>query len=375
MRVVGTARSKSAPGRALRRKSKRASSRSPIRAAAAAGVETLAPAAVLELPRLDRVPATYTYEENGELLFELCAALVEEGLGTPQIWDSCAEDCVMFAQRSLLTAVGEERFEFFRNNGMFHLGIADVVEPYHSLDQAPLGNGHLLVTIEPEQCAYLEMGAVIEALEREDAGLGAAFFWTLTHALYRVMRIYDLDDAARHEEYIRECVDEEEAQAREFEFPEVMNALPACIRESMDGRAPEFRTSARRLLVAHRNGAYGRWIERVRRIERLARLRIPSDPGFDISEVYDSIPLPAVLVAFRPNDAIVACFDEESQYMLEGNAEPSLAIAFKPTDQEQRRHALRAVRRYLGVIEELIRLRLDIEKWEEDRAGASVDRQ
>jgi hypothetical protein len=80
----------------------------------------------------------------------------------------------------------------------------------------------------------------------------------------------------------------------------------------------------------HRHGAFGGWIERLRRIERLARVKIRDDSGFGYRDLYDSTPLPMILIAFRSNDAIVACFDEEAQSMLEGTSESSLAVAFMP---------------------------------------------
>ena len=49
--------------------------------ASAAGVMTLAPAFGQALPSLVGVRTDYTHEANRELLFQLCAALVREGLG------------------------------------------------------------------------------------------------------------------------------------------------------------------------------------------------------------------------------------------------------------------------------------------------------
>jgi hypothetical protein len=48
-------------------------------------VRTLAPAFGQSMPTLGGVPLTYSHELHGELLFNLCAALTREGLGTPAI--------------------------------------------------------------------------------------------------------------------------------------------------------------------------------------------------------------------------------------------------------------------------------------------------
>jgi hypothetical protein len=59
----------------------------------------------------------------------------------------------------------------------------------------PVEQGKLCVTVSCNGCGYLKIGRALDALEREAPGLGSAFYWSLVHALYRVMRIYDHDDA------------------------------------------------------------------------------------------------------------------------------------------------------------------------------------
>ena len=80
--------------------------------------------------------------------------------------------------------------------------MSDVLE--RDGDGSTLSNGQLAVTIECCGAGYLEIGPALDALEKEAEGLGAAFYWILIHALYRVMRIYDHDDALRYEEMLIE---------------------------------------------------------------------------------------------------------------------------------------------------------------------------
>ena len=44
----------------------------------------------------------------------------------------------------------------------------------------------------------------------------------------------------------------------------------------------------------------------------------------DFDGYYDGPPLPALLIVFEEHDAVAACFDEESQHMLEGSCRTSL---------------------------------------------------
>ena len=125
-------------------------------------------------------------------------------------------------------------------------------------------------------------------------------------------------------------------------------ALPDGIRNTLRGKSRLYAIQARKLLLRHRNGKYGAWIGRLRIIERLSRIRFPVDTSFREDGGYDTIPLPSLLVAFKEHDAIVACFDEESQYMLEGSVEPAVGVVFSPRCPEEVQSAVRTVSRFVA---------------------------
>lgn len=280
---------------------------------------------------------------------------------------------MVFAQRAIMEAVGEERWNLLQRNVEYHLSISDVAER-EGIDE-PLEKGRLAVTIECSSAGFLKIGPAIGALEEEAAGLGAAFYWTLTYALYRVMRIYNHDDALQYDERMHEYAEEDEENREQYEFPDVEKALPECIQASLkkdDHRA--FARECRRLLSSHRTGKYRSWIEHLRNIERLSRTRLGTDPRFREEGGYDSIPLPSLLVAFKEHDAVIACFDEESQYMLEGSSEPALGIVFSPQKPEEVRRAVRAVRCFVALNVELFQLVEELQEWEKDHAGTHLDR-
>ena len=121
-------------------------------------------------------------------------------------------------------------------------------------------------------------------------------------------------------------------------------------------------------------GKYHSWIERLRMIERLSRVRLPTDVHFREDGGYDTIPLPSLLVAFKEHDAVVACFDEESQYMLEGSAEPTLGVIFSPQKPDEVRRALRVVGRFIALNHELFQLVEILAESEKCHAGTYLDR-
>jgi hypothetical protein len=340
---------------------------------AAFGVATLAPVFTQALPELGAMPTAYSHEFRAELLYDLCAALVREGLGGPATWRKCEESAQVFAQRAIIESIGEERWNLLQRNVEYHLSVTDVAE--RDSEDKLLGNGRLAVTIECNGCGFLKIGPAIAALEAESQGLGAAFYWTLTYALYRVMRIYNHDDAIQYEERMHEYAEDDGENREQYEFPEVEKALPECIQKTLtseDHRA--FTLRARRLLVNHRKGRYHSWIERLRTIERLSRIRLPTDVHFREDGGYDTIPLPSLLVAFKEHDAVVACFDEESQYMLEGSAEPTLGVVFSPQKPDEVRRTLRVVSRFIALNYELFQLVEALAEWEKRHAGTHLDR-
>jgi len=335
-------------------------------------VTTLARGFGQALPMLEGLPTSYSHEFRAELLFELCAALVREGLGTPEAWHKCEENPLVFAQRSVMAAIGEDRWNLLQRNVEYHLQISDVGD--EDGYTKPLGNGLLALTIECSGSGFLKIGPAIEALERECKGLGAAFYWTLTYALYPVMRLYNHDEAFQYEERMREYAEaEDEGQKEQYEFPDVQKALPECIRETLPHAHRGFLLEARRLLTQHRGGTYRSWLEHLRSIEQLSRLRLRATREFQIDGNYDSAPLPALLVAFKEQDAVIACFDEESQYMLEGSAEPTLAVLFSPTKPEEVREAIRIAGRFVALNCELCELIEELQEWEKSHASERVN--
>jgi hypothetical protein len=353
----------------IRGQRQRAARRS-IGTSSAPGITTLAPAFGQALPALTTVPTEYNHEGNAELLYDLCAALVKEGLGSPKTCQQCGGNAVAFAQHSIMDAIGVERGELLQRNVEYHLQVSDVLEGdgYGST----LSNGQLEVTIECSGCGYLKIGPALDALEKESEGLGAAFYWSLSHALYRVMRIYDHDDALRYEEMLIESANEDDEENRsQYELPEVEKALPACIQKTLKVK---WRIEDRRLLRAHGKGPYQAWIDRLRKMQRLSRWRVEQSQQLLEDCYYDGPPLPSLLVAFKDRDAITACFDEEGQHMLEGSSEPTVCVVFSPKSADEVKHAMRVIKRFVAFNTELFELVEELQAWEKEHAGSDCHR-
>jgi len=339
--------------------------------ASASGVATLAPAFGQALPSLAGVRGEYNHEVNAELVYELCAALVREGLGTAETWKKSGGNAFAFAQHAMMSAIGSERGDLLQRNVEYHLEVSDQLGRAGS--DAELGSGQLVVTVECGGSGYFRIGPALDALEAEADGLGAAFYWALTFALYRVMWIYNHDNALMYEERMRNYAAEDDAENQgQYEFPEVEKALPECIRKTQKRESPDWKAHDRDLLHRFRNGRFSSWFKRLRRIQCLSRLPLKQSREFLELGYYDDPPLPSLLVAFKEHDAITACFDEEGQSMMEGTAEPTVCVVVSPRQPEQVRHTIRIVERFIALNCELFQLVEEIQ--EKCDASTSVDR-
>jgi hypothetical protein len=307
------------------------------------------------------VPSEYNHEVNAELLYELARVLVELGLGSPETWQKSDGNPTVFAQYGIMSAIGPERGDLLQRNVEYHLEVSDAVDRYG--DGPIIGHGKLTVTIECGGAGYLKIGPALDALEQQAQGLGAAFYWALVHTLYRMMRIYDLDDAMQYDDRLMEYAQEDDEENRDqYEFPEVEKAIPDCVRKTLTDKW-HFE-GCRTLLRAHKAGPYRTWLDRLRNLERLSRLHCRQTREYLEEHYYDGPPLPSLLLTFKDNDAIMFCFDEEGQSMFEGSAEPTLCVVFSPNDMDQIKHALRVVERFIRFNTELFQLVEEIGNWE-----------
>jgi len=350
---------------------RRAAVGSPIIDPSTSVLTSLAPAFAEALPRLDGVPRAYTHELNSELVYELCAALIRAGIAKAEDWKKCKEDALTFAKYSVMQAIGLERGELLRRNVDFQLEIGDAYPDGYFYGREPqLDHGALAVSICCTGAGVFRLGKLVGALEQEAKGLGAAFYWMLIRSLYRVMRIYDHDDALRYEEMVHELAEQDDPENQgQYEFPEVEKALPDCIQQTL--RRSDLHRY-RKLLKANTSGRFGNWIARLRRLEQLARVRT-RDNSDRIEGNYDAPPLPSLIVFFEERDAIAACFDEEAQSMLEGSAEPALFAIFSPDKEEGVARAIDVVNRFVAFNTELFTLIEEVEEWEKQNGRRDSD--
>jgi len=142
-------------------------------------------------------------------------------------------------------------------------------------------------------------------------------------------------------------MEQDEPESRDaYEFPAVEEAIPEPVRTAKDWTY----SSARRLLRKHLQGPHSVWIQKLLTLHRLSRLK---GQVMRFEGEYDDPPVPSLLLVFRENDAIQACFDHESERYNETTNEPSCAVCFRPEVGEDFDAALRTMEIFLRVNMEL----------------------
>ena len=128
----------------------------------------------------------------------------------------------------------------------------------------------------------------------------------------------------------------QEADADQYEIPDVQASIPACMRQAAldDGELARLRDKIDDPLAT-------KLVDAALALDRVSaqaeRPELSEDIGQQLSDC--NPPLPCLLALFAEADAVAAGFDEEAQGMLEVTPEPNLIIPFDPTDTESVREA------------------------------------
>jgi len=109
--------------------------------------------------------------------------------------------------------------------------------------------------------------------------------------------------------------------------------------------------------------------ERSKKLLTLHRLSRLKGQVMRFEGEYDDPPVPSLLLVFRENDAIQACFDHESERYNETTNEPSCAVCFRPEVGEEFDTAIRTMAIFLRVNMELAGLITLLNDMEEKHAG------
>ena len=247
-----------------------------------------------------------------------------------------------------------EHFELYLTLG------ESIVDTSYS-DSGADSNGQLFLVLNTESSFPLGVGTTITELEERHPGMGASFYDTLRRALYRWVRVYDDSDACSRIEQMVEWAEGEE-DPDSYEIPKLDQDLPECLRSRESSESPPALHSFPVPNERWPNELVETTLEMDRVSHLMERPKVDEE-WLEYQRSYHSLdlPLPAVLMYFRPGDAVMACFDDECEYWGQETPEPNLIIPLRPDDSASVRQALAVVETLMGVLVLTVRIKTLIE--------------
>lgn len=300
----------------------------------------------LALPRIANQPASYSRVRGDDQAVTLAHTFVEAGLGSLDLWKKTHGDCVAFLRSALdeyLKACGADELD---DVAVFSLSIATDVAGGGEPDR-------ILAFIEAETAGDLRVGPALTMMENAKPGLGRDLYLVLVASLNEWMSPYDLTDAEYLVERWKESLEcdmdpereetvEQYCQRNDIRLPDVEGDTPSFLRDLDYQEGDE---AAARLKQYH-GLKFKAAVEDVLNLWSIKR-GLPSKSNLETA--WEAGPLPGWVVSFEESDAIMQCFDEESNSFLEFSHSPSWLAEIDPLDLAQLRRVLEDIRRFVKV--------------------------
>jgi len=296
-------------GRVIRRRSRRELShlqshatRRPARLASSG--QLMAKGAGLLLPRLTGVPLIHRVVADDRLAVMLAKALAELDIAVPVDWKKSEYDPTSFTRFTLERWIRAHGGSAIRRRFLLVASISDAPCDWAERDESKPNQLFLIVEPSEASCGCVTFGPTLELLERVHPHLPATFFHLFVGALNRWTRVYDFRDAEERAETLREWA-AQEADADQYEIPDVQGSLPLCMRQAALDEAE----------LAHLEDTISdplatKLVEAVLSLERLSAQAKRPELGDDIGQQLSDCnpPLPCLLAIFAEADSVSAAF-------------------------------------------------------------------
>jgi hypothetical protein len=322
------------------------------------------PASLIGIPRLEPIHASNKISFGSSALTELAQTLVEIAEANQSDWITAEKTPSTLVERALrryLAANGQstiaEHFEL-----SLTLGEAIVDSVYGEAE--PTSPGQLFFVLNTESSFALGVGEAITELDAAHAGMGQAFYDGLRQSLYRWIRVYDDMDARERIEQMTEWAEGED-DPESYEIPKLEQDLPSCLKGKQHSDPARPLASIPPLATPWLKELVETALELGRVSHSIDRPKLDEE-WIERERSYHSLdlPLPAVLLYFRPGDAVMACFDDECEQWGQETPEPNLIIPLRPDDPASVRQALAVIETLMRVLVLTVRIKTIIESRE-----------
>jgi hypothetical protein len=318
------------------------------------------PAGLIGIPRLEPVHVGNKISFGSSTLTALSQTLVDIGLASEADWIAAGKNPSTLVEHVLRRCLADRGQSTIAEHFQLSLTLGEAIVDSVYGEAEPTSPGQLFFVLNTESSFALGVGE----LEGVTEGMGQAFYDGLRQALHRWIRVYDDLDARERIEQMTEWAEGEE-DPESYEIPKLEQDLPPCLTDKQ-------RSDTARPLVSFPVTAVP-WlrelVETTIELERISHsMERPKvdDEWLERERSYHSLdlPLPAVLLYFRPGDAIMACFDDECEQWGQETPEPNLIIPVRADDPASVRQALAVIETLMQVLALTARIKTIIENQE-----------
>lgn len=279
----------------------------------------------INLPSLADIPAEYRFSADDREVIQLVEGLVKSDIAAPEDWDRSGHDPTKYVVLILERWIHDHGGVAIDRRFDLDLTLGDRLLDY-SEERAHEGTLYLIV--DPASAAFALLNPTLELLEHVHPRLPATFFSHFIGGLNRWVRVYDYRDADERVEMLREWYEREE-NADQYEMPDVEGCTPKSLKERpfslgcLKKLTPTIRDAEAKALIT-------RLLDLCGISKHAKRPDITEDMGEQLMD--SSPPLPCLLAAFSSGDAVVGCFDDESETAMEVTPQPNVIIPLRLSD-------------------------------------------
>ena len=328
------------------------------------------PASLIGIPRLEKAHVGNKISFGSSALTVLAQTLVEIGHATEFDWNAAEKAPSTMIQQVLCRYLADRGQSIIAEHFELYLTLGEgIVNSIYSEPDSPCP-GQLFLVLNTESSFALGIGEAITELETAQAGLGQGFYDTLRQVLYRWIRVYDDLDARERIQQMTEWAEGED-DPESYEIPKLEQDLPPCLADKQ--RSEEARPLASYPLpaVQRLRDLVETTIELHRVSHSMERPKVDED-WLESERTCHSLdlPLPAVLLYFRPDDAVMACFDDECEHWGQETPEPNLIIPLQPDDPASVGQALAVIETLMKVLVLTVRIKNIVESREKSKCDS-----
>jgi hypothetical protein len=299
----------------------------------------IAPPCEVVLPTLEKVATEQRFSADDREVIALAEILVKSDIAAVEDWEESGRDATKYLLLTLQRWVRNHGRASIERRFDLDLTLSDRLVDY-SDERGPEGTLYLIV--DPDSAAFVLLNPTIELLGSVLPRLPATFFSHFVGSLNRWVRVYDYHDAEERVDMLREWYEGEE-NPEQYGVPDIEGCTPKCLEER-----PLSLRGLKELSHKIRNQQVKALIRDLLQLcgvsKQAKRPEFTEDMGEQLMD--SNPPLPCLLAAFSSGDAVVGCFDDESETAMEVTPHPNLIIPIKLSDPPSVRQGFRT----LGVV-------------------------